>query len=166
MQNHFTNNLALILSENFAQVKERKRKKNQLVSCSNRYPSFVITISDRCVVVPQNIKSRASSRFLRCAPLFPKEKGTIPGIRGNQHRRRIVERTTETERVVPMLIDVVVVVWTVLKKASRVDISLGYKWTRYVDTVQRVSFPRTEAFLYTPSRYTKLSLPLTVCIRM
>lgn len=27
MQNHFTNNLALILSENFAQVKERKRKK-------------------------------------------------------------------------------------------------------------------------------------------
>lgn len=68
-----------------------------------------------------------------------------------------------------MLIDVVVVVWTVLKKASRVDISLGYKWTRYMDTgetVQRVSFPRTEAFLYTPSRYTKLSPPLTVCIRM
>lgn len=65
-----------------------------------------------------------------------------------------------------MLIDVVVVVWTVLKKASRVDISLGYKWTQYVDTGETVSFPRTEAFLYTPSRYTKLSPPLTVCIRM
>lgn len=59
-----------------------------------------------------------------------------------------------------MVIGVVVVVWLAgrFSRKSRVDISLGYKWTR-VDTgesVLCVSFSWSRRF-YTPPNYTELS---------